>query len=263
MNSSAVLLGLLQGLFEWLPVSSEGAVTAAFTFLNESPLSEGVSFALWLHIGTVPCVLVVFRSEIFEILKGIVTQPTKPSPLILYLVISTLVSGLVGLPLILTLSEASELAGNTAMGLIGALLLITGAVQLRRRSSGVRGSDDLRLVDGLLAGIAQGFAVLPGLSRSGLTVAVLLGRGLDRREALVLSFLMSVPAGIGATLYAGLDTGFGITSEKAVAALVAFVVGLVTIKALTELAGKVNFGVFVLIAGAAMLIGALWQVSAA
>ncbi len=262
MESSAVLLGLLQGLFEWLPVSSEGAVTAAFTFINGSPLSEGVSFALWLHIGTVPCVLVVFRREIVDILRNVVSQPTKPSPIVLYLVVSTVVSGLIGLPLILTLSEASELAGNAAMGVVGALMLITGVVQLRRKSSGTRNADDLGPLDGVLAGVAQGFSVLPGLSRSGLTVAVLLGRGLDRREALVLSFLMSVPAGVGAALYAGLDTGFAVTSEMAIAALVAFVVGLITIKVLTELAAKINFGAFVLIAGVAMLIGALWQVSA-
>ena len=61
--------------------------------------------------------------------------------------------------------------------------------------------------DALVAGVAQGFAVLPGLSRSGLTVAALLSRRIERKEALVLSFLMSVPVSLGAALYASLDTG--------------------------------------------------------
>ena len=145
------------------------------------------------------------------------------------------------------------------MAIVGALMLVTGGLQLRRRQEGTRGRDDVSTIDAALAGVAQGFAVLPGLSRSGLTVAALVGRKVDRREALVLSFLMSAPASLAASLYVGFDSDFVISTEVVVAAVVAFVAGLVAIRALVTVARRVNFGAFVLILGVAILGGALWE----
>jgi len=79
----AVLLGFLQGLVEWLPVSSEGVVSATYTFLRDRPFSEAVNYALWLHLGTVPSVLVVFHKEVKGILREVVDRSTAPSPLLL------------------------------------------------------------------------------------------------------------------------------------------------------------------------------------
>ena len=138
-------------------------------------------------------------------------------------------------------------------------MLVTGAVQLRRRSEGVRQMDGVGAVDGVLAGVAQGLSVMPGLSRSGLTVAVLLGRRLDRRDALTLSFLMSVPASLGAALYAAVDSSFELTAETLVAAVVAFAAGLVMINLLLRLAARVNFAGFVFAVGLTMLAGSLWD----
>ena len=75
----AVILGLLQGTAEWLPVSSEGAVTAVYSFFFDRTLSEAVAYALWLHIGTVFSVLIVLRKECISILQEVLTEPTKPS----------------------------------------------------------------------------------------------------------------------------------------------------------------------------------------
>ncbi len=256
---TAIILGLLQGALEWLPVSSQGAIVAVHSLVSDGGIPEGIGYSLWLHVGTVPSVLVAFRKEAARVVRDALARPTRPSPLTAFLLVSTLVSGAVGLPLLLYLTDLSERAGAAAMIVVGAALLLTGCLQLARPSDGARGRKDLSLRDGLLTGVAQGLAAIPGLSRSGLTVAALLYRGIDRREALVLSFLMSVPASLGAAAFAGLREGFTISTEALVAAAIAFCAGLLTINALVAAAERINFAAFVLVAGAAITAGALWQ----
>ena len=267
----AIALGLLQGTLEWLPVSSQGIVAAVYTLVFGGDADDAVSYSLWLHAGTVPSVLLAFRAEVVHILRELLTRPENvaskvrvadgPQGLTAFLALATVVSAVVGLPLVLLLDEISAVAGSATMIFVGSALLVTGWVQLRRPSSGERAREDLGLRDSLLAGVAQGLSVIPGLSRSGLTVASLLWRGLDRREALVASFLMSVPASVGAALLVGLRGDVAPTAESAVAAAVAFVVGVATIRALVALAERVNFGAFVLLVGAAVIAGAAWQVA--
>ena len=265
----AVVLGLLQGTLEWLPVSSQGIVAAVYTLVFGGHADDAVSYSLWLHAGTVPSALLAFRAEVAHVLRELVTRPAnvasqvpvadRPQGLTAFLVAATVASAVAGLPLVLFLDDLSEQAGSATMIVVGAALLVTGALQLRRPSSGERARDDLDLRDSLLAGVAQGLSVIPGLSRSGLTVASLLWRGLDRREALVASFLMSVPASLGAALLVGLRGDVAFTAESTVAAAVAFIAGLATIRALIAVAERVNFGAFVLLVGAAVIAGAAWQ----
>ena len=203
--------------------------------------------------------LIVFRKEVAGIVRELITTPRKPSPLLSFLVVATIASGVVGIPLLVALNEVSNRAGAAAMVVIGAAMLVTGIVQLRRRQAGSRERGDLSMSDGILAGLAQGVAVIPGLSRSGMTVSLLLARQVERREALVLSFLMSVPATLGAALYAGLDSGFASSGEALVAAGIAFVVGLVAIQAVLAAAQKINFGAFVLALGSLIIAGGLWE----
>ena len=254
----AALLGLLQGITEWLPVSSEGVVTATYSAVRDASFDEAIGYALWLHVGTALSVLVVFRREILGVLKTATTSPRHPTPLVKFLFVATLASGVVGFPLFLTLGELSERVGAAAMVLVGLMMLVTGWLQLRSPTPGSRGRDDVSAWDALLAGVSQGFAVLPGLSRSGLTVSLLLARRIDRREALVLSFLMSVPASLGAGLYASLDGGLIDSDEAIVALIVSAVVGLITIKALLAVAQRINFAKFVIGVGLLVIAGALW-----
>ena len=164
--------------------------------------------------------------------------------------ISTVVSAAVGLPLLLTLDQISAQVGAVAMGIIGLLMFITGGLQLRRKEDGTRKREDLSYGDTDLTRIAQGFAVLPGLSRSGLTVSALLARQIDRREALVLSFLMSVPASLGAGIFSTQEGGSIEASSALIAMIVAAVVGLLTIRILLAVVERVNFAKFVIIVGA-------------
>lgn len=261
--TTAVLLGVLQGVAEWLPVSSEGLVAAAHLKLEGESLDEAVGYALWLHVGTMPAALVVLRRDVGALARELWQRPRQPSSLLLFLVISTALSMMLALPLVLALGELSGLVGASAMGLVGVLMLATGALQMRGSTSGARDRTHLALPDALLAGLAQGLSVLPGFSRSALTVAALLGRGVEKREALVISFLMSIPASSAAALYAALDGDFALSAEAVVAAAVAFVVGLTTIRLMLELARRMNFGLFVVLVGLAMIATAAWEALAA
>ena len=255
--ATAAVLGFLQGLVEWLPVSSDGVVAGVYALIFDASLDEALGFALWLHVGTVPSVLIALRRDIIDIVQEFLTRPQTPSPTVRFLVVATLVSGVVGLPLLLTLSDISSVGGTAATGLIGCFMLVTGYVQLRRHESDDHDREDLSLIDSLLVGVAQGLAVVPGLSRSGMTVAALLSRRVDHKRALTLSFLLSVPASLAASIYVGIDSGLVFKAEPVLAACVAFVVGLLTIKALLAAAAKMNLGWFVTAVGAVMIVGAL------
>lgn len=255
----ALLLGVLQGLAEWLPVSSEGVVTATYAFIFDRPFGDAITYALWLHLGTVVSALIVFRKEVGEIFRDFFANPRSPTPLFRYLFVATLISGAIGFPLIVMVKDLSGAASATAMALVGGMMLITGVMQLRRPEQGGRARTDISVKDAAFVGIAQGFAVLPGLSRSGLTVSALLARRVDKKEALVLSFLMSIPASLAGALYASIDSGLSTSGTAIAAAGVAAVVGLVTIRALLVMAQRINFGLFVIIVGASVLAGASFQ----
>jgi len=255
----AALLGFLQGTAEWLPVSSEGVVAAVYAFALEKPLDEAVSYALWLHLGTVVSALIFFRREVLDVTREVISHPLRPSPLVFFLVTSTIISVAIGFPLLVALGEVSERVGAVAMGLVGLFMFVTGAIQLKQRRVGVRDRTQVSFMDALLAGVAQGLAVLPGLSRSGLTVAALLARQVDKQEALVISFLMSIPVSLGAAIYSGITSDLIASTSGIVATLVAFAVGLASLKVLLLVARRVNFGAFVLAVGALILAGAIWQ----
>lgn len=257
----AVLLGGLQGISEWLPISSEGVVAALYALLAGGDVGDALRYALWLHMGTAISAAVAFRGTLTGLARDAARAPGDPPRLLRFLAAATATSAIVGLPLLLTAAALSDRVGAAGMGIVGALMLVTGAVQLRRRQGAARrgGLEAATLRDAVVAGAAQGLAALPGLSRSGLTVAALLARGIDREDALRLSFLMSVPASVGAGIYAGASGGL-LTSGGGLAALaVAAVVGLACIKGLLRVAARLNFGGFAIAVGAAMAAGAAWQ----
>ena len=255
----ALLLGILQGLTEWLPISSQGVVTVAQSALLDRPLSEAVAFALWLHAGTACAALLALRREAWGVLRDAASAPLRPSPRLRFLAIASVVSAAIGLPLLLALGEFSERLGALGMGGVGLLMMVTGGIQLWRPRESALSRMEPTVVDALIAGVAQGLAALPGLSRSGLTVAALLGRRVERGEVLVLSYLMSIPASLGAGLFAIVDGGAASTWPALAAAAVACGVGLATIRALLAFAQRVNLGGFVVAAGAVTLAGAAWQ----
>ncbi len=257
----SLVLGVVQGITEWLPVSSQGSVSAVGLFIFDLSLADAVSFALWLHLGTAASALIAFRREIFDLARDGLRDPLHPAPLLRFAVVGTAVSMVIGVPVILALDDLSTAVGTGAMLVVGVAMLGTAVVLRARPEGGTRTRDDLSMVDALAFGFAQGFAAIPGLSRSGLTVSVLLGRRIDRAEALAVSFLMSIPASLGAALFAALDgVGIGLV-EGLVGAAVSATVGLVSIKALLAVAQRVNFAAFVGVVGVAVIAGGIVQVA--
>ena len=257
--AEAALLGLVQGVAEWLPVSSEGVVAAIQTLAFGADVSDAVAFSLWLHLGTALAALAALRKDAAEIARNVLRSPARPTAATAFLAVATAVSAPLGLALLAGMDGFSERLGGLAMALVGALMMVTGAALLRgRRRGGARTREDVGVLDAVLVGAAQGLAALPGLSRSGLTVSALLWRGVDRREALALSFLLSVPASAGAGLYAALDSGLRASPEALLALAVSAAVGFAAVRALTGLARRINFGWFAVAAGAGIAAGGAW-----
>jgi undecaprenyl-diphosphatase len=257
----SLVLGIVQGTTEWLPVSSQGSVSAVASLIFDLSLADAVSFALWLHLGTAVSALIAFRGEIFDLARDNFRDPLHPSSLIRFGVMGTAVSMVIGVLVILTLDDLSAAVGAGAMLVVGVAMIGTAVVLRARPEGGTRTREDLSMADAVAFGLAQGFAAIPGLSRSGLTVSVLLGRRMDRGEALAVSFLMSIPASLGAALLSALGgVGIGFV-EGLVGAAVSAIVGLVSIKTLLAAAQRVNFAAFVGVVGLAVIAGGIAQVA--
>ena len=158
----AVLLGVLQGVTEWLPVSSQGVIAVAYSFFFDRSLSEALAFSLWLHVGTAFAALAALRGEVRVVVREAVSSPLRPSRLLTFLILSTLLSALVGFPLLLALDELSERVSALGMGVVGLFMLITGAIQLGRPQQGTRSREELSHVDALLVGGGPGTGSVAG-----------------------------------------------------------------------------------------------------
>ena len=253
---TAVILGAIQGLTEWLPVSSEGFVVIASRFLIREPLEEAIAYALWLHLGTALAAIVFFRQDIAQIICQIPYEIKIKQSRVRFLLLATIVSAVTAFPLLILLDETSSRVGSSSMILLGAFMALTGITSMKGRLISKK-SSGLNAFDACLVGFAQGIAAVPGLSRSGLTVASLLARGIEKTQALRLSFLLGIPASLGAALFVGIGQRIEINVNAVVGILVAAVVGWMTIKGLMVLANRVNFGIFTLIMGALVATGGL------
>jgi len=242
------ILGLIQGIAEWLPVSSEGIIVLVKTkFFGGAETEVLIREALFLHLGTFFAALVYFRKDVKKLLKfNSFDDSTKK--LFSFLAIATVISGAVGyvlLQAIMALEDFVVIDAKRLMLVIGGLLLITAYLQFKSKKQ-LKGEKGIQKKDGILLGLVQGLAVLPGLSRSGTTVATLLVRGYDDSLALKLSFLMSLPIVLAGNILLNLG-GLTFSVELAVGLVTAFVFGLLTIDTLIRLTRKINFGYFVLI----------------
>jgi len=238
---TAIVLGLLQGIFEWLPISSQGNILGILVWFGSNP-KVALQLAVMLHAGTLLSAIVYFRKELREMLlpKQNVseTKKKKNSQLLKFLIIATIATAITAIPSFLILEELLGFGIAFVLLLLAVLLLITGLLQLKKKQIG---AGKLTWKNGLLAGLGQGFSALPGVSRSGITTSVLLFRGFSGEDAFRISFLMSIPAVFFAEIGYGLLKGFIFNEFSLVALIVAFVIGLVTMDLLIKLVRKINF----------------------
>ncbi len=235
----AVILGLVQGLTEFLPVSSSGHLVMAQTFLGVP--TPGVFLEVALHVATLLSVMVVYRAKLAELLVGTVRRQPEALRYVGMLVLATLPVVVIGL----LFRDAIEAAFDTPY-VTGFMLLVTGV--LLHSTSWGRSDDETRTHDAptpghaLGMGFAQCLALLPGISRSGSTIAAGLWTGLRGERAAEFSFLMSLPAIAGAAILQVADIGSATLDGPLLAGFaVALVAGVVAIKSLVWLVRRQGF----------------------
>ena len=258
-----LILGIIQGVTEWLPVSSSGMITlTAANFFGITDIGELLHIALFFHIGTFFAALIYFRNDVADLFTSIFNYkkaPKETKNILKFLIIATVITGLIGLPLVKFLDGINlNLTGKAITLIIGIFLLITAFLQLSLKTRGLRTSRNIKNSDSTLLGITQGVSVLPGISRSGITVSTLLLKKFDDTTALRLSFLLSMPAILLGNLLLNIgDIATTFQSASIIGLLAAFIFGLATIHGLMKLSKKINFGWFVLIFAILMMLSVL------
>lgn len=259
-----MVLGALQGIVEWLPFSSEAVlVLVQVHWLGESNVQALIRTALFFHLGTFLAAVVYFRTEVWRLVRAFFSwskndQATQEE--LRFYVVATLISGGLGyllLALLESLTFDFEVAGRLITIAVGLLLLVTAALQLLRTMTKQRPRQSLTTKDAVVTGLGQALAALPGVSRSGTTVSLLLLLGVAKKNALQLSFIMSLPIVLGGNILLNSEKGI-VTPESMVGLLSAFVFGLITIHALMRVAERVKFGWFVFAFGIMTLIAGLF-----
>jgi undecaprenyl-diphosphatase len=248
---NALIVGLVQGLLEWLPISSQGNLVILMVSLLGLEPAQALSLSVYLHVGSGLAALIYFRGDV----GGMIGRDLEPDRRLLkFLVVSTLVTGVVGLPVFILLRGASGY-GKALLALTGAALLITGFVQRGSSRTSDGSAESLKSRDGLILGVIQGFSAIPGLSRSGVTSSALLIKGLRGDEAFRVSFLMSIPASFAAALGLTILEGAPTLEPALILAFVSsFASALLTIDALLRVARRVRLWGLCLILGAIALV---------
>lgn len=253
----SVFLGFVQGVTEFLPISSSGHL-AIFQNLFHMTVSENddLLFDVLLHFGTLIAVFVVYwrdiramASEVFAMLHPGKRTPTTGERLSRRMVLLIIVGTLPLIGAVIWKDAVAQLYHNTFF--IGFALIITGLMLYfsDRFSSGERNLKDMTLSDALLIGVGQMVAVVPGLSRAGTTISVALFRDFDREFAVKFSFLLSIPAVLGANLLTLIDAiregiDLRLLPICLVGMLSAAVFGYFAIRLIRRLALRGRFGAF-------------------
>jgi undecaprenyl-diphosphatase len=257
-----ILLGAIQGITEWLPISSSAATTLVLTNLFQvTSTNDLIKTALFLHLGTFLATLVYFRKDVATLLQQLINyRKTKNKQILNFLIISTFTTGILGALILIALKSItlSNLTAKTMTFAIATLLLITGILQLKtQKPNSPKFAKHIKFRDAIIVGLAQGLATLPGLSRSGTTISTLLLLKFDDTLALRLSFLMSLPVVIGANIILNLDK-FTFSYNTIAGLTTSFILGIATIHIFIKTSQKINFAIFVLIFSALTYLSILF-----
>lgn len=271
-----VLLGIVQGISEWLPISSKTQVIIVSNLIFGLSFTQGYALGLFLEAGTFIAALYYFRKEVWKVLRALVGRgDDEGRTLLKFLIVVTAFTAVIGVVIYKFVSESysGPVLGipMIALGcvLIGDAILITVA---RTKYQPTKSLNDLSLKELVAIGIVQGVAAFPGVSRSGVTVSSMLLLGINPRDSFRLSFLALIPASIGAagtTLVLSphqISTAIDAVGVSVIllSIVVAILVGITSIRLLLRAAGSrrialltASLGVLAILSGvASILIGA-------
>ena len=238
----ALILGLIQGLTEFLPVSSSGHLVIFQDLLGID--EPGVTLEVLLHFGTLLSVLWVFGRDFLNLFRF--PRDAGQRRFLVLLVVGVVPTAVIGL----LLGNYVEVLFNSTL-VVGVMLLVTGGILklLTLLPAGQKELSQMRPRDALWIGLLQGFAVIPGISRSGSTITAALWRGLDRASAVRYSFMLAAPVICGATLLevremlsAGIERALLI--NYLAGGLVSFIAGVVAIRVFVNLLRRQKFHYF-------------------
>ena len=256
-----LLISIAQGLTEFLPVSSSAhivIVNALYKFFTHKDLAgnspQEIFFAIIIHLGTLIAVLLYFKNDIIKIIKDFFSIfktkkiENEDQKLSLYILFGTVVTVAFCFPLKDVVENIMKEPYITSLFLIGTGFILFFAEYLSQKNK--NNNDNLSWKKSALIGFAQGMAIFPGFSRSGLTISTGLILGLERVKAAKFSFLLSVPIIIGASLfYPILEIDFAQLQTFNIKALimgflVSFIVGYLCIKYFMKFLGKFSLKIF-------------------
>jgi len=236
---SAIVLGVVQGLTEFLPVSSTGHLILTQKILGVDDKEFGLQFDAAIHLGTLAAVLLYFRTTFVELIaawfKSVAVRRwdvSSQSKLAWLLILGTIPAGILG---ILIQSKAEDAIRSPALVATMLLLFTLPMLAAERYGSQERDLDDVAPKDALIVGVAQSIALIPGVSRSGITISAAMFDGFKREQAAVFTFLLAAPITAAAGLKQVFDIARGHTEGDTQAAVIAagvvtsFVVGFAAI----------------------------------
>lgn len=263
-----IIIAILQGLFEWLPISSSGQVMIISINLFGIPPDQAFSLSIWLHLGTTLAVLIKLRKDYIQIIKSVIPRIFEVDEANIkkrnWLIYATIGTAITAIPLyflvkFVIIGVFNATHGDILTLVISGLLIVTGIVLLTYRRE--YGKKDINTVskrelvrDSNISGLIQGIAILPGISRSGVTVSTILFEKYNQNQSLRLSFLMSVPvalASIGVDIIFGEGSVFGTIDIFTILMVtgISFIVGYLSMGFLLKIAHKINFSYFCIFYG--------------
>ncbi len=260
-----IAAGTLQGILEWLPISSE-AFIFLFLVLCGIPSSTALLLAMVFHLPTGISAIIYYRREYKKLFIDITNL--RLSRLSMYVILSTLSTGIVAVPLYFALKgimvkfeQIIDYVVSAIMMMIGVLMIITGILTGKTIRPGDRELEDCRPNDAIYVGLAQGFSILPGVSRSAVTIAALLYRKFDERSSINGSFILSGVVSIGVFVFllvAGeLSLQFIMNKVVLLSIVFTIIMSLLVIRFMLDLAEKLRYAGVLRFTGILMLISGI------
>ncbi|MEA2101222.1 MAG: undecaprenyl-diphosphate phosphatase [Thermodesulfobacteriota bacterium] len=238
----AICLGVVQGLTEFLPVSSSGHLCILQGMFGEKWLGN-ILFDVSVHLGTTLAILVFFFKDITTLVRGILPKTYKPEQarIVMALVITTVVTGTLGLIFkdsIESLFFMPRIAASMLL-ITGVLTFFTDRMGKEDKKYGTIG-----IRDAIIIGLFQAFAIIPGISRSGSTIFAGIACGMERPWAAAFSFIAAIPAVMGAVVLEWSSASSTVSMIDIAGGISAFIVGLISLKFLVWILKKRSFIVF-------------------
>lgn len=227
-----IILGIIQGITEFFPVSSSGHLVIMQKLLGIT--GQEVSLSVILHLGTVLALVIFFFKDILNLLRD--------KTMLLYVFTVTVITGIIGIS-----GKGFFEKLFTEPRIVAVALVFTGAILILTKRFMQERRDILDIKDALILGLMQGIAIIPGISRSGITISTLLFRKIDRKTSFRFSFLASIPAVFGAAILEakniGLASELGL-KNLAMGFLFSFLSGLLALKILKIVLDKAKLHYF-------------------